>query len=162
MTTFFGEKNDAIALNELQILDETSEPLERPLFFGESFHLTTRWRAKKSLENISVFARIEASDGSIVATLNSRDNNLQFTLAEEQDICVEWSSDYNPLMPGTYYLTFAIHNERWQPLDNFWHVAEFQVSEVRGPERFSRHSSSAGYVFITGKWRLVEGQLEQQ
>lgn len=158
--TFQGEKDGVIELLKVEVLSEAGELLNRPLFFGECFSLHTTWRAKTDLQNAAVFARVEASDGSILTTLNTRDKDLEISVRNEELVSATWTSKYNPLMPGHYFLTFAVHGIQGVPVNQFWHVAEIQVTDVGGPPRLSRNLSRAGYVYVDGSWtyEITEGK----
>ena len=122
--------------------------------FGVPFKLSTQWKTRDDLINVSFFVRVEAADGAILGTLNSRDFGGLNAMKAGRETLVEWIARHNPLLPGSYFLTLAVQDMQGTPIEIYWHALELKISDVNAPQRFFKRSSAAGYVHLAGEWRI--------
>jgi len=156
-----GVRKTGLQVTEVLLKDSAGDTLERPLLFGEDFAVCVKWISNFDVEHVAFFMRFEAEDGTIVTTMNSRDVGVEHHLVAGEVVTSEWRPTHNPLLPGNYYITLALHDRLGHPIDHFDHVATFSVSTVGSPARFSRSTASSsrvGYLYLDGTWTLDKGR----
>lgn len=133
--------------------------LQGELTFGQVFTIQSKWLSQHSFSDLSVFVRFESSDGTIVATLNSRDEDQTLTFEPGQIHEVFWQNEANYLVPGLYYVTLALQDKSGHPIKVLSHVLEVPINHIGSPIRYARktNSSKSGFVNLPGEWRLQKG-----
>ncbi len=146
----------AVRLESIELLREDGVG-GNSLPFAAPVAIRTRWHCQKDVGAVSFLMRIQASDGAIVGTSASVDQDLVLSPAEGDRFELLWSSDGLPLVPGTYRVSLVAKGRLWHNLASYERVMTVDVTNINAPQRYRKRRTNDGNVLLTGSWRQSDG-----
>ena len=133
-----------IRLDEFGILDADGKPAEH-VRTGDSVIFRFRYSAREPVRRPLFGASLYSADGVYIAGPNTRDAGFIVDSLEGSG-CIEFRVDRLPLVPGTYDVTAAIHDETGT------HPFDFREKVLRFNVELGTPRESWGVLSIAGEW----------
>jgi len=136
-----------IRLEDFSILDEAGRPAEH-IRTGDPVILRFRYAAREPVRRPLFGASIFSADGVYVAGPNTRDADVVFDTLDGSGT-LDFRVDRLPLVPGTYDVTAAIHDQTGT------HAFDYREKVLRFNVELGTPRESWGIVSLAGEWDVT-------
>ena len=113
--------------------------------------------SKVTMHEVSLFMKVVDAKGDIISTINSRDSGILLSLKEQKQSSFIFTVERINLLPGKYFVTFALHNSFIETIEEIPNIAAFEITTENAPGRLNKASAPiwAGKTYFFGSWSLI-------